>query len=193
MRKYTAAPHPFLLEASRAPENDVHQVGLTLIGRGSVYLSYLIHAFRRAGEQGLGKGRAPMMLMDVWQAEPAEADTWVLIYHPGGVLKARPPGVPSVPPLPPAIRLRLETPLRLQRDEHLVTPETFRFSDLFGSLFRRVSGAFSRATSVTRSPIWTAFTRKCVRASTTKQASILSSPPRHSGSPPAYSPKQELH
>jgi hypothetical protein len=29
--------------------------------------------------------------------------------------------------------------VRLQRDELLVTPETFRFSDLFGPLLRRVS------------------------------------------------------
>src|SRR2546430_12385989 len=50
MRKYTAAPHPFLLEPPRAAETDVHEVGLTLIGRGNVYLPYLIHAFQRAGE-----------------------------------------------------------------------------------------------------------------------------------------------
>src|SRR5436190_2007323 len=89
------------------------------------------HAWQRAGEQGLGKGRAAMALIDVWQAEPREADTWVPIYQPGEVLKPRPPGVPSLPRVPPTIRLRLETPVRLQRDERLVTPETFRFSDLF--------------------------------------------------------------
>lgn len=139
MRKYTAAPHPFLLDLLNAPENDVHQVGLTLIGRGSVYLPYLIHAFERAGEQGLGKGRTPMTLMGVWQAEPPEADTWVPIYEPGAALTPHAPSVPSVPPAPLAVRLRFETPLRLQRDDRLVTPETFRFSDLFGPLLRRVS------------------------------------------------------
>ncbi len=139
MRKYTAAPHPFVLEPPRAPENDLHQVGLTLIGRGNAYLPYLVYALQCAGEQGLGKGRAPMMLMDVWQAEPAEAGTWVPIYEPGGTLKPRPPGVPSVPAAPSAIRLRFETPVRLQRDGRLVTPETFRFSDLFGPLLRRIS------------------------------------------------------
>lgn len=139
MRKYTAAPHPFLLEPPRAPETDVHDVGLTLIGRGNGYLPYLIHAFQRAGEQGLGKDRVPMILMDVRQAEPAETDTWASIYEPGGVLKPSPPGVPNVPLAPPSVRLRFETPLRLQRDERLVTPESFRFSDLFGPLLRRVS------------------------------------------------------
>jgi CRISPR/Cas system endoribonuclease Cas6 (RAMP superfamily) len=148
MRKYTAAPHPFLLELplvqqqtapTHALEMDVHQLGLTLIGRGNIYLPYLIHAFQRAGEQGLGKGRVPMMLTDVWQAQPAEGDTWAPIYEPGGVLSPSPIGFPNVPAAPPAVRLRFETPLRLQRDERLVTPEAFRFSDLFGPLLRRIS------------------------------------------------------
>src|SRR5438552_2996584 len=116
MRKYTAAPHPFLLDLPYATENGMHQVGLTLIGRGTAYLPYLIHAFQRAGEQGLGKGRTPMTLMGVWQAEPPETDTWVPIYEPGGTLTPHAPSVPSVPAAPSAIRLRLETPLRLQRN-----------------------------------------------------------------------------
>jgi hypothetical protein len=139
MRKYTAGPHPFLLEPPSSPEKDVHQLGLTLIGRGNVHLPYLIYALQRAGEQGLGKGRTPMMLIDVWQAESAEADTWVPIYEPGGVLKASPPSIPNIPGAPSAARLRFETPLRLQHDEHLVTPETFHFSHLFGPLLRRIS------------------------------------------------------
>ncbi|MBI4468128.1 MAG: CRISPR system precrRNA processing endoribonuclease RAMP protein Cas6 [Acidobacteria bacterium] len=139
MRKYTAAPHPFLLEPPREPENDVHEVGLTLIGRGNGYLPYLIYALQRAGEQGLGKGRAPMLLIDVRQADPVQSDTWTPVYQPDGQLRASPPGVPDVPPAPPAVRLRFETPVRLQRDDRLVTPDTFHFSDLFGPLLRRVS------------------------------------------------------
>jgi hypothetical protein len=139
MRKYTAAPHPFLLEPPRAPDIDFHQVGLTLIGRGNAYLPYLIHALQRSGERGLGKCRVPMKLMDVWQAEPAEADKWSPIYEPGGVLITNPPYAPSAPTAPPAVQLRFETPLRLQHEERLVTPEKFRFSDLFGALLRRVS------------------------------------------------------
>jgi CRISPR-associated endoribonuclease Cas6 len=139
MRKYTAAPHPFLLELPHKPENGTHQVGLTLIGRGSAYLPYLIHAFQRAGEQGLGKGRTPMALVDVRQADPPDSDTWVLIYEPRGTLTTIAPRVLSVPSAPQAIRIRLETPLRLQRKADLVTPEQFRFGDLFGPLLRRVS------------------------------------------------------
>jgi len=140
MRKYTAAPHPFLLEAPAESEKaDAHHVGLTLIGRGNAYLAYCIHAFERAGQQGLGRGRARLLLEGVWQAGTAEADAWELIYRPGETLNARPPGVPSVPPAPAWARLRFVTPLRLQRDGLLVRPEMFRFSDLFSALLRRIS------------------------------------------------------
>jgi hypothetical protein len=122
-----------------SPEDGLQRVGLTLIGRGNAYLSYLIYAFQRAGEQGLGKGRTPMLLTDVWQAQPADADTWAVIFQPGGVLEPHPAAALNIPPAPAAVRLRLETPLRLQRDERLVTPDAFRFSDLFGPLLRRVS------------------------------------------------------
>jgi len=139
MRKYTTAPHPFILEPPQAPEDDLYELGLTLIGRGHTYLPYVIHAFDRAGQEGLGSGRAPMKLVDVSQAEPADSVAWTRIYEPGGILKAHPPTVPRIPEAPPAARLRFETPLRLQRDGSLVRPETFRFGDLFGALLRRVS------------------------------------------------------
>ena len=139
MRKYTAAPHPFLLEVSLAPEDDLYRVGVTVIGRGNAYLPYIVHAFQRAGDWGLGKGRAPMAMMDVRQARPVESDAWELIYEPGGILRPSPPSVPAGPPAPTAARLTFNTPLRVQRDEHLVKPEAFRFSDFFGPLLRRVS------------------------------------------------------
>ena len=146
MRKYTAAPHPFLLELEGALEDGIGihdglhgNVGLTLIGRGNTYLSYLIHAFERAGKQGVGKGRVPMTMLDVLQAGQVDAEEWTPIYEPGGVLRALPPAVPRIPTAPRTIRLRLRTPLRLQRDEDLVMPANFHFSDLFGPLLRRVS------------------------------------------------------
>jgi hypothetical protein len=97
MRKYMAAPHPFLLEPPSSTENNLHHLGLTLIGRGNVHLPHIIYALQRAGEQGLGRGRASMVLMDVSQSEPAEGDTWVPIYQPNGELKPTPPSVPNVP------------------------------------------------------------------------------------------------
>jgi hypothetical protein len=139
MRKYTAAPHPFLIDPPTAPENNVYQLGLTLFGRGNAYLPYLIHAFKRAGKQGLGKGRLPMEMIDVRQAQPADSDEWTVIFEPLGVLRAFPPDVPSIPTQPPAVRLVFQTHLRLQRDGHLVSPQMFRFRDFFSTLLRRIS------------------------------------------------------
>ncbi len=139
MRKYTSAPHPFLLEFPWNQVNSPLLMGLTLIGRGSDYLAYLIHALQRAGEGGLGKHRTPMKLIAVQQSDLSPSDNWVSIYRPDGTLETNPPAVPEIPPVPATVRLRIETPLRLQRKEQLVSPERFCFSDLFGSLLRRVS------------------------------------------------------
>ena len=47
--------------------------------------------------------------------------------------------VPAIPKVERVIRLRFETPMRLQRDSLLVTAGMFRFSDLLGALLRRIS------------------------------------------------------
>jgi hypothetical protein len=104
---------------------------MTLVGRVVEYLPYLVHALQRAGEQGLGKGRMPMKLVEVRQAQPADSDAWEPIYESGGTLRAHPPDIPAVPASPAAVRIKLETHMRLQREEHLVTPDTFASSDLF--------------------------------------------------------------
>lgn len=139
MRKYSAAPHPFLLELSQAGKGGLEEVGLTLIGHGNRFLAYLIHAFQRAGERGLGKDRVPMVLCDVSQTRVPEENSWVSVYRPGGVLQAYPPVVPRLPPAPSSLTLQLQTPLRLQSRGRLVTPRSFQFSDLFSTLLRRVS------------------------------------------------------
>ena len=139
MRKYSAAPHPFVIEPPAAPGDGVHELGLTLFGRGNGYLPYMVHALQQAGERGLGKGRIPMKLVEVRQARPVDSDAWEPIYERGGTLRAHPADIPALPAAPAAVRIKLETHMRLQRDERLVTPDTFRFSDLFSSLLRRLS------------------------------------------------------
>ncbi|HLV00381.1 MAG TPA: CRISPR system precrRNA processing endoribonuclease RAMP protein Cas6 [Acidobacteriota bacterium] len=139
MRKYTAAPHPFLLEVPLTGEGEEHEIGLTLIGRGARYLPYLIHALQRAGQRGLGKARVVMNLIEVEQAHPPEGNRWVSIYRPDEALQAYPPSVPKVPVAPPSLRIRFQTPLRLKRQGRLVAPKAFQLSDLFGSLLRRIS------------------------------------------------------
>jgi CRISPR-associated endoribonuclease Cas6 len=70
MRKYKAAPHPFVIEPP--PEKrrgykpgDEINFGLILIGRALDYLPYFIYTFDELGKTGIGKGKAKYHLQDV--------------------------------------------------------------------------------------------------------------------------------
>lgn len=70
MRKYKAAPHPFVIEPP--PEKrrgfkpgDEINFGLTLIGRAIDYLPYFIYTFDELGKIGIGKGKAKYELREV--------------------------------------------------------------------------------------------------------------------------------
>jgi hypothetical protein len=70
MRKYTAAPHPFILESSTNSrksyqEGEDFSFGLILIGRATDYLPYFIYAFEELGCIGIGKGRGKYELREV--------------------------------------------------------------------------------------------------------------------------------
>lgn len=143
MRRYNAAPHPFVLEP---PDMDgahgkqtLHPLGLTLFGQANRYLPYLVHALQRAGEYGLGARRLPLYLVDIQQAAPVNGSCWQSILIPDGFLEPRPPEVPAAPPLPASLLIAIRTPLRVTREGRLVGPQEFRFADLFAGLLRRVS------------------------------------------------------
>lgn len=70
MRKYTNAPHPFIIEP---PEDERTLIGkgetitfrLILIGHAIEYLPHFIYTFMRAGELGIGRGRRHADLVKV--------------------------------------------------------------------------------------------------------------------------------
>lgn len=141
LRKYPAAPHPFLVR----PPADTHRplaageetlLDLTLFGHGHRYLPYVIHALDQAATHGLGAQRGRLALATVDQ----QINTgWTPIYQPDEPLTPRPPHIPEPPPCPERLTLRIDTPLRLAVDNDHITPDTFRFTYLFGSLLRRIS------------------------------------------------------
>jgi hypothetical protein len=139
MRRYPAAPHPFVLEPERDEADGSRLLGLTLIGHGNRHLPYLVHALARAGAAGLGRERAPFALIEVLQDTGVVSGEWRRIHAAEGPLEAQPPAMPAIPPPTADARVRFITPLRVQRDSDLVTPENFRFADLFGPLLRRLS------------------------------------------------------
>jgi CRISPR-associated endoribonuclease Cas6 len=63
MRKYTRAPHPFIIEppldtSTRYEQGSSFSFGLVLIGKAIDYLPYFIYTFERLGADcGIGKGR----------------------------------------------------------------------------------------------------------------------------------------
>jgi hypothetical protein len=70
MRKYTSAPHPFIIEPP--PEKrrgytpgDELSFGLTLIGRAIDYLPYFIYTFSELGNIGIGKAKGKYELKTV--------------------------------------------------------------------------------------------------------------------------------
>jgi CRISPR-associated endoribonuclease Cas6 len=85
MRKYVAAPHPFVLLPSLEPKRHYEpgerfSFDCTLIGKGAEFLPYFIYTFERLGTQhGIGKGRGRFSLESVsWLAPAGEP---VVIYQ----------------------------------------------------------------------------------------------------------------
>ncbi len=142
MRKYNAAPHPFVLfpndtPAGRLPIGTTVTPELTLFGQSNRYLPYLIHTFDQAGQRGLRGGQLALKAVSQYTSETAHA--WPVIYTPSGTLHTIEPQSPTPPPCPPTVTIHLETPLRLRLQNHHVTPDTFRFAHLFSQLLRRIS------------------------------------------------------
>jgi hypothetical protein len=142
MRKYTAAPHPFVLDLEEdggaVPAAAPYTLGLTLVGRGNAYLPQIVFALGQAGEQGLGSRRGRLALEAVAQ-ESAPSGGWQTIYHPGNGLDPLPPLVPETPPVPESPRITLQTPLRLKGNDNPVAAEDFTFGAFFSNLLRRIS------------------------------------------------------
>lgn len=138
MRRYTQAPHPFILRETPA-ETGV-TLNLTLVGRSNAYLSLVVLALTQAAMNPRGIAGKRLRLDSVSQeATPGSAE-WRRIDAAGGALTASAPECPRTPEIPRGnIELTLHTPLRVKRDGKHVRATDFRFSDLFGNLLRRVS------------------------------------------------------
>ncbi|MDF9391746.1 MULTISPECIES: CRISPR system precrRNA processing endoribonuclease RAMP protein Cas6 [Methylococcus] len=137
MRKYDAAPHPFVLEVEPSHAPQAIQIGVTLIGRAERNLPYLVHALQQAGRQGIGKRDNRLELQTIRQHD-GNGNT-LPIWSAEQPLTPLPAAIPATPPLPERCRILLQTPLRLRREEHHVGPGEFGFAIFFGNLLRRLS------------------------------------------------------
>jgi hypothetical protein len=139
LRRYPAAPHPFVLRLEPGRTATPYRLGLILFGRAERSLPEVIRAFEQAGKAGLGAGRQRFELAEVCQAADPVREDFQPVCRAGGGPRAAAARTPALPACPKAIEIRLETPLRLKREEHLVTAARFGFADLFASLLRRIS------------------------------------------------------
>lgn len=143
MRRYTSAPHPFVLQVPdpAAPSTGPNEyiLGLSVCGRGNRYLPYLFHALRSIGQPSKGSQLAGFKLERILREERVGEGNWVPVESSPGEVTDVSSHVPVPGVLPSRILINFLTPLRLLRDGRLVRPEAFRFSDLFSSLLRRLS------------------------------------------------------
>jgi CRISPR-associated endoribonuclease Cas6 len=149
MRKYTVAPHPFVLlpplgRKSIYQAGETLTFGCTLIGRGIDYLPYFIYTFERLGARhGLGKGRGRFTVEDVRWLPPGGEPTVIYqgadqtlhsTFHP---LHVQDLAQAAAPASLQTLTLRFLTPIRLVYGGSLT--ETPEFHVLMRVLLRRLS------------------------------------------------------
>jgi hypothetical protein len=162
MRKYTAAPHPFILEPPTNSRKSYQKgedlsFSLTLIGRAVDYLPYFIYAFEELGHIGIGKGRgkyelreavaspvSPSPLVGEGRGEGGYPGRKRVIYRGDNKLLDQ-PNTPvqwsdilmNHPEPPNAIQVSFITPTRIKYKNSLT--KDLKFHVFFRNLLRRIS------------------------------------------------------
>ncbi len=148
MRKYPAAPHPFVLcpplEDDRIYEpGELFRFHLTLIGRAIDYLPYFIYSIEELGKMGLGRGKGNFSLEKV-KVVKSEGGPEETIYS--GKEKILRTGFQSSdssiqplasPPSSSTLNLLFLSPTRLKYREELTSELSFHV--FFRNLLRRIS------------------------------------------------------
>jgi CRISPR-associated endoribonuclease Cas6 len=139
MRKYTAAPHPFVLQFPRtaSASGSAYALDVILLGHGQRYLPYIVHALKMAGNDGIGGHQQIFSLQTIDDISPdGQAET---IYRHGELKSLQPAGLPAIPAMPDQIEIAFHTPLRIKQDSKNLAARQFNFGAFFGNLLRRIS------------------------------------------------------
>lgn len=140
MRRYPAAPHPFLLDPEGyGSDGGDYRLTVPLFGRGAAYWPQVVHALEQAGRRGLGGRRQPFILRGMERETAPGSGRWESAGGPGAPVVPAEPAHSEVPESPGRLRIRLLTPLRVQRQGSLVPPESFGMGDMLAPLIRRLS------------------------------------------------------
>lgn len=140
-KRYTAIPHPFVLETQVPTTGKLEQfrLGVSMFGAGATYAPYLVRALEQGARNGLRPENIPMRLAAVEQESPTGSGVWRDRLSPDGTLAAMEPSIPVAPAMPERVRIHLRTPLRLRSLNDLVTPERFTPFEFALGLTRRLS------------------------------------------------------
>ena len=149
LTRYPRTPGPYVLEPADHrfdTRNGTLNLGVTLFGSANDHLPYVVHALDQAGRSGLTARRVELEMLDVQSesrgrdvGDVTERDGWATIFEPGGRLSPVPTEHPDPPPSPSTVRVRLLSPLRIKRHEHLVGAADFDFRAFMSGLLRRIS------------------------------------------------------
>ncbi len=139
MRKYTAAPHPFLLHfpPATATQDLAYALDITLFGHGQRYFPYIVHALQNAGLDGIGAKRQVFALQRITDVSLDSAED--IVYQNGELLPQSPAVTPAIPSMPGQIEMTFPTPLRLKHNNKNLTHHDFNFGAFFSALLRRIS------------------------------------------------------
>lgn len=117
------------------------ELGMTLIGQANRYLTYLITAWQRAGQRGLGKANARFAVAEISLLQPTGHSAISIYNQAEGLTGLVPEPVfwtPSVQAIPEQVQLRFITPCRSKKDGRLVTPANFEPRGFLIALVRRI-------------------------------------------------------
>lgn len=145
-RRYSASPHPFVLEVDpfvprMVASGDRLRLGINLMGQAVDQVPYLIHAMQFAGRHGLGRDRRRFALIGLYREDVLGSERWRQVYNSVSGSYSAPQGAGSAacPQAPTAARIRLLSPLRIKRHNHLVGASEFEAADLLRNLCARLS------------------------------------------------------
>ena len=139
MRKYTAAPHPFVLQFPKTASTSdfIYTLDVILFGHGQRYFPYIVHALKTAGQNGIGGHQQVFSLQKIDDINlQGLRDT---IYQKGELLPQRPAELHTIPAIPSQIQIIFHTPLRIKQDSKNLATREFNFGAFFGNLLRRIS------------------------------------------------------
>lgn len=139
MRKYTAAPHPFVLQfpVTASASGSAYALDVILFGHGQRYLPYIVHALQTAGNDGIGGHRQIFRLQKI--DDISQEGLGETLYQNGELKSSQPATLPAIPAMPGWIEITFHTPLRIKQDSKNLTAREFNFAAFFGTLLRRIS------------------------------------------------------